>query len=69
MDPTFPYAGHEQSPLWWALALLVVALTVVGLMALFLARATRESTPSPGTTAPSRGPGTTTAEPSASAHR
>ncbi len=41
MTPTFPYAGHEQGPLWWSLALALVAVSTVALMALFLVRASR----------------------------
>lgn len=40
MDPTFPYAGHEHGPLWWSLALAVVAITTFALMGVFLLRAT-----------------------------
>lgn len=47
MTPTFPYAGHEHSAVWWALCLLVVAVATFGLMVLFLARATRAYTQVP----------------------
>ncbi|WP_148616522.1 hypothetical protein [Nocardioides rubriscoriae] len=41
MTPSFPYVGHEHSPLWWALGLLVVAVAVAGLMVLFLVGASQ----------------------------